>query len=95
MVCVIPFSSVHLNASWSTGLDGEVTPLRLEGRFDIDDRLEIERLEVAGDAPPKSRDSEVRDSSFESTFEDCGANDRNRETVGCRNGFESLKGESF
>jgi len=56
MVCVIPFSSVHLNASCSTGLDGEVVPLSLKGRFDIEDRLEIERLDVAGDAPPKRRD---------------------------------------
>jgi hypothetical protein len=42
--CVIPFRSVHLKTSWSSGLSG----VCLEGRFDIDDRLETEKPDVAG-----------------------------------------------
>jgi hypothetical protein len=56
IVCVIPFSSVHLNAACSSGLLGETVPSRLEARFGVDDLLEIEIPDVAGDAPPKSRD---------------------------------------
>ena len=92
IVCVIPFSSVHLNAFCPSGLLGESFPLRLESKFDVDERLEIEIPDVVGDAPPKRCDREIRDSSFESTFENCGVNERNRETVGCRKGFESFKG---
>lgn len=56
IVCVIPFSSVHLKTSWSVCLSGEVVPLRLEGRFDVDDRLELEKPDVGGDPPTKRCD---------------------------------------
>lgn len=56
IVCVIPFSSVHLKTSWSSGLLGETFPLRLEVGFDADDRLEIRKLDVGGDAPLTKRE---------------------------------------
>ncbi len=95
--CVMACRSVHLNTSWfSNDLSVVASPSRFISKFDIDDRREIEdKRDSEGDTPPSGRWCEAVESSLEAALDDCGVKERRRETVGCRNGFASLKGWSF